>query len=172
MSTYCIRYLLYSKLKWREMKCEHCEPVEEDEAGHLLYAVLVGELAVGRLDEVDVLPVGVVVDVLQRLQDGQARRALLLLVWMETTSFRKLFNCNSDNLTTRRGLVSLSSSSDTHCSAPKFSLTHKHGDRFRPLDRLLQLVPFLVPDGLVRRVLLHQQPLERRFFALKYIISV
>ena len=101
------------------MKCERCEPVEEDEAGHLLYAVLVGELAVGRLDEVDVLPVSVVVDVLQRLQDGQASRALLLLVWMETTSFRKLFNCNSDNLTTRpikpswtrRGLVSLSSSS-------------------------------------------------------------
>ena len=70
------------------MKCEHCEPVEEDEAGHLLYAILVGELAVGRLDEVDVLPVSVVVDVLQRLQDGQASRALLLLVW-------KRFQCNA-----------------------------------------------------------------------------
>ena len=106
------------------MKCERCEPVEEDEAGHLLYAVLVGELAVGRLDEVDVLPVGVVVDVLQRLQDGQASRALLLLVWTETTSFRKLFSCNSDNSTTRRGLVSLSSSSDTHCIVPLNSHSH------------------------------------------------
>ena len=42
----------------------NCEPVEEDEAGHLLYAVFVGKLAVGRLDEVDVLAVGVVVNVL------------------------------------------------------------------------------------------------------------
>ena len=72
------------------MKCEHCEPVEEDEAGHLLYAVLVGELAVCRLDEVVVLAVGVLVNVLQRLQDGQARRALLLLVWREITTFREV----------------------------------------------------------------------------------
>ena len=73
-------------MKWRE----HCEPVEEDEAGHLLYAVLVGELAVCRLDEVVVLAVGVLVNVLQRLQDGQARRALLLLVWREITTFREV----------------------------------------------------------------------------------
>ena len=56
------------------------QPVEEDESGHLLDPVLGGEVAVGRLDEVDVLPVGVVVDVLQRLQHGQARRAVLLFV--------------------------------------------------------------------------------------------
>ena len=61
------------------------QPVEEDESGHLLDAVLGGEVAVGRLDEVDVLPVGVVVDVLQRLQHGQARRAILLLVWIGET---------------------------------------------------------------------------------------
>ena len=67
-----------------------CEPVEEDEYWHLLYAVLVGELAVCRLDEVVVLAVGVLVNVLQRLQDGQARRALLLLVWREITTFREV----------------------------------------------------------------------------------
>ena len=53
------------------------QPVEEDESGHLLDAVLGGEVAVDRLDEVDVLAVGVVVNVLQTVENLGAGGAIL-----------------------------------------------------------------------------------------------